>query len=412
MVVSVVEMEANGGRRRLSSRETSPDRVRAGYHHQQQQQKFTRPLRKVQVVYYLSRNGQLEHPHFMELPHLPNQHLRLKDVMDRLTLLRGKGMPALFSWSCKRSYKNGYVWNDLSENDVIYPSDGAEYVLKGSEIIAGCSERFQHLRVSKTLSATHKQYAEADDEEEMEEVDEHDTIEEEQDDNGSNYTANNGTSRSPLSRGASMEGIERVKNPGKARANHHRPMELSMEEDASPPSSSSSDKPTAATAPILRFEDGDSVGEPGSTRNSVLLQFITCGSGAVKGRPATAVGSPLGGGRKSGGLHRGVVSRFASRALEEDELRGVAENPRFRHLPVEDKEYFSGSIVEGSRGPPEPSLKKSNSYNEERSSRLAIGEGMVESEEERVGVRGKCIPGRKKSSGKLQQQQQQQQPKK
>ena len=39
----------------------------------------------------------------------------------------------------KRSYKNGYVWNDLSENDVIYPADGAEYVLKGSEIIAGCS---------------------------------------------------------------------------------------------------------------------------------------------------------------------------------------------------------------------------------------------------------------------------------
>lgn len=25
-----------------------------------------------------------------------------EDVMDRLTLLRGKGMPALFSWSCKR----------------------------------------------------------------------------------------------------------------------------------------------------------------------------------------------------------------------------------------------------------------------------------------------------------------------
>jgi len=31
------------------------------------------------------------------------------------------------------------VWNDLSENDVIYPSDGVEYVLKGSEIFPGCS---------------------------------------------------------------------------------------------------------------------------------------------------------------------------------------------------------------------------------------------------------------------------------
>jgi len=33
-----------------------------------------------------------------------------------------------------RSYRNGFVWNDLAENDVIYPSDCAEYVLKGSEI--------------------------------------------------------------------------------------------------------------------------------------------------------------------------------------------------------------------------------------------------------------------------------------
>jgi hypothetical protein len=38
-----------------------------------------------------------------------------------------------------RNYKNGYVWNDLSEDDVIYPSDGVVYVLKGSEIFPGCS---------------------------------------------------------------------------------------------------------------------------------------------------------------------------------------------------------------------------------------------------------------------------------
>lgn len=95
----------------------------------------------------------------------------MKDVIDRLTVLRGSGMPSLFSWSCKRyflfpfffydldfllllfsssgfshsflqcvrSYKNGYVWNDLSENDVIHPAEGAEYVLKGSEVIEGCA---------------------------------------------------------------------------------------------------------------------------------------------------------------------------------------------------------------------------------------------------------------------------------
>lgn len=41
-----------------------------------------------------------------------------------------------------RSYKNGYVWNDLGENDVIYPSEGAEYVLKGSELIEGCTGNY------------------------------------------------------------------------------------------------------------------------------------------------------------------------------------------------------------------------------------------------------------------------------
>lgn len=31
------------------------------------------------------------------------------------------------------------MWNDLAENDIIYPTEGAEYVLKGSELVEGCS---------------------------------------------------------------------------------------------------------------------------------------------------------------------------------------------------------------------------------------------------------------------------------
>lgn len=31
------------------------------------------------------------------------------------------------------------MWNDLAENDIIYPAEGAEYVLKGSELVEGCS---------------------------------------------------------------------------------------------------------------------------------------------------------------------------------------------------------------------------------------------------------------------------------
>ncbi|KAH9624377.1 hypothetical protein KSS87_011889, partial [Heliosperma pusillum] len=89
----------------------------------------------VPVVYYLSRNGQLEHPHFMEVPLSSPQGLYLRDVIHCLNLLRGKSMAFHYSWSSKRSYKSGYVWHDLGENDYIHPVHGGEYVLKGSEIL-------------------------------------------------------------------------------------------------------------------------------------------------------------------------------------------------------------------------------------------------------------------------------------
>ena len=69
------------------------------------------------------------------------------------------------------------------------------------------------------------------------------------------------------------------------------------------------------------------------------------------------------------------MSRLSARAGadEEDEdaaAGGADTGRRFGHLAVQDKEYFSGSIVEGAggRGTPLPaaSLKRSNSYNEER----------------------------------------------
>ncbi|KAK3028826.1 hypothetical protein RJ639_038653 [Escallonia herrerae] len=152
--------------------------------------------RKVPVIYYLSRNGHIEHPHFVEVPlssskglhlrderwsltriHEPtsqtitplrnklctmitmraqvnelgsgrrsvnysfrpvsmalNKFLFFLDVLKRLNFLRGKGMSDMYSWSSKRSYRSGYVWHDLTEDDLIRPTNGHEYVLKGSEL--------------------------------------------------------------------------------------------------------------------------------------------------------------------------------------------------------------------------------------------------------------------------------------
>jgi hypothetical protein len=34
-----------------------------------------------------------------------------------------------------RSYKNGFVWHDLAEDDLVVPATDGEYVLKGSELV-------------------------------------------------------------------------------------------------------------------------------------------------------------------------------------------------------------------------------------------------------------------------------------
>ncbi|XP_004982117.1 protein UPSTREAM OF FLC [Setaria italica] len=91
--------------------------------------------RKVPVVYYLTRSRHLEHPHFVEVPVASPEGLYLRDVINHLNTVRGKGMAAMYSWSCKRSYKNGFVWHDLAEDDLVLPATDGEYVLKGSELV-------------------------------------------------------------------------------------------------------------------------------------------------------------------------------------------------------------------------------------------------------------------------------------
>ncbi|GJN30549.1 hypothetical protein PR202_gb18862 [Eleusine coracana subsp. coracana] len=436
-------MEAEGRRMGSGRVEASPERGRPVY--ASSRPAPARPMRKVQIVYYLCRNGQLEHPHFMELAQHPHQPLRLKDVTDRLTLLRGKGMPALFSWSCKsshlalhfvwdfsRNYKNGYVWNDLSENDVIYPSDGVEYVLKGSEIFPGCSssDRFQHLRVTDrsptkalALPHTHKQYVDSY----------RDDAAEDPDDDELAYAYH---------RRAAAARLARQEKPlVSARTNRSRPVELPVEETSPPSSTSSDNKPPAASAPqqqqvVRRADQVEPEPEPNRT-GSMLLQLIACGSTA----PAAAAGASGGKCRSEPRRSCGLVSRLSSRAGadeedDDDEVACGELGRRFGRLAVEDKEYFSGSIVGGRRRPghaaagvvaqsgPTHTTRRGNitrafcelaGYTERmrsswsminlsfnfRSSRLGVGSIGEERRDEGMDgdegiIRGRCIPGRKK----------------
>ncbi|KAI3472943.1 hypothetical protein Pfo_031239 [Paulownia fortunei] len=428
-----------GGRRRVC-REMSPERGRVC-----DQPRMMRPtFKKVQIVYYLSRNGHLEHPHYMEVTHLAHQQLRLKDVMDRLTVLRGKGMPSLYSWSCKRSYKNGYVWNDLVENDVIYPSEGAEYVLKGSELIEGCTEKLHHLQVGNVQLGNSQQAGQDSNFQpkrkslaskrrtELEEMvnnqydhlgeDEENAAEEEEYEEKTSYTRST-TPHSRCSRGVSTDEIEEFKQQN---AQKNGPSELSLDCNlfSPPPSTTSSTVSDKANNDTIsnnnnnttskRFEDGDPVGnESLLSRNSMLLSLIACGgSGSFrKTAPPPVVKQsppPCTAARKSGSggnLHKGVVCKAAAKvAVEEDEMiiGCMSENPRFGNLQAEEKEYFSGSIVESiatERIEVEPGLKKSSSHNEERSTMTGLGEAAEEEMENEKGVKGICIP-RKKSSSK------------
>ncbi|PKA59480.1 hypothetical protein AXF42_Ash016504 [Apostasia shenzhenica] len=361
----------------------------------------------------------------MEISHIPNQNLRLKDVIEKLTVLRGRGLPSLFSWSCKRSYKNGYVWNDLSENDVIYPADGAEYVLKGSEIIHSCIgpnslERIQHLQLGngrlRPLPGNTQPLEPEGENEMLEEEQEEDVGKEIVAEAAGHRSASDDTGRrskapnSRCSRGVSTDEIERHHPAAKHINARHTEIPLS---DSSPPSSSSSDKAPAAASGCasFRLEDGDPIADPGLTRSSVLLQLISCGSVAAKARAAGESSSFSGflkssvalGGRNSGGsLRISGASVSVAAAEAEAELQCMSENPsKLGNPQLEEKEYFSGSIAEVGRAAPEPALKKSSSYKEERGSKLGTEEG--EKEEGGV-VRGRCIPGKKRSSAKQQEQ--------
>ncbi|XP_057807077.1 protein SOSEKI 2 [Salvia miltiorrhiza] len=360
-------------------------------------------FKKVQVVYYLSTNGHLHHPHYIEVSHLAHQHLRLKDVLDRLKVLRGKGMPSLYSWSCKRSFKNGYVWNDLGHNDVIYPSEGGEYVLKGSELLVDCTEKLQQLQFGNVQQFQHQEsnlypskrgISAAASKQQMEEQEMMNVDEEEYEE------------KATCSRGVSTDEIEQD-SKHKHKNSPHTELNMDTNSLSSPPSTTSStpsDNPNNEGS--KRFEDVGN--EPMLSRNSMLFNLIACGgSASFRKAAAPPPPPPCTAGRKSCSLHKGVVCKAAKMATEEERLMisYMSENPRFGNSQAEDKEYFSGSIVDSitnDSAANQPVLNKSSSYNQDRCAKAGLGgeEAEEQVKKEKGLLRGKCIPRKKKSSSK------------
>ncbi|CAA2987729.1 Hypothetical predicted protein [Olea europaea subsp. europaea] len=309
--------------------------------------------RKVPVVYYLCRNGQLEHPHFMEVTLSSSEGLYLKDVLNRLNFLRGKGMAAMYSWSCKRSYNNGFVWQDLVENDFIYPAHGQEYVLKGSELpenpfletaspppAGGLDSRRMERRLRNQSCSSidfnlHEYSAYKADSSARAVVD------------GSTQTDDNRRRRRSI-----REAEEKSKEQEPCRNQSREEIEISP-----PPSDSSPE-----TLETLMKADGrvilrqETVNEDlavnnqkARTSSSVLMQLLSCGSNSFKDCGPTQ--------------RLNLISQYKMRLPRGLESSGLTGG--IGRVKLEEKEYFSGSIVE-TKKEEFPALKRSSSYNADR----------------------------------------------
>ncbi|XP_040381801.1 protein SOSEKI 2-like isoform X2 [Oryza brachyantha] len=344
------------------------------------------------VVYYLSRNGHLEHPHFMEVALASPDGLCLRDVIDRLDALRGKGMARMYAWASKRSYRNGFVWHDLADDDYIYPVAGREYVLKGTERLHAIQLPLLDAAAASSCSSGSQETA---------------TSSPPGWDNGGGVARHKKSSGNPTELGEYR--VYKAEDPAAAaadaatqtedgyrsgRGGHQRHAqrgtaaqeELSTEE-TSPPTASTSPE----TLEALIKADGRvmaAVAGGGRTRaSSVLMQLISCGSVSVK----SALASPV--------MPR--TAHYRARPPRHPTLASTTEIPAYRQKIVEDKEYFSGSLVETKRSSPANTsqdlavLRRSSSYNADRAQK-------VEPTTEAVGMHDRCIPRRsrgKKADG-------------
>ncbi|CAG7910541.1 unnamed protein product [Brassica rapa] len=400
-------------RSRDQQQDTSPDRNRIW------SEPRHKPVanRKVPVVYYLSRNGQLDHPHFMEVTLSSGDGLYLKDVINRLNDLRGKGMANLYSWSSKRSYKNGFVWHDLSEEDFISPVQGQEYVLKGSEVLDSCllsnprsllgTTSFRDprsLNPEKNSGdgippAVHRRRNQSWSSIDLSEYKVYKATESSAESarrlaaDASTQTDDRRRRRKPA-----KEEIEEevVKSPAGC---ENQSVELSRDEISPPPSDSSPETLEnlikADGRLILRQNEStndhrtvESLSSGRMRASAVLMQLISCGTMSFKEcGPVLLKDQGL---SLTGGSGCTVTRGTGDNCLE----RAEKELQSFGRVKLEDKEYFSGSLIE-TKKELVPALKRSSSYNADRSSRM----GPTTEKDEEEAVLAKCIPRKPKSVG-------------
>ncbi|CAN1230860.1 Protein SOSEKI 5 [Linum grandiflorum] len=339
-------------------RDPTPDRLRSAPAPVPAHPHNLNDRRVVPVVYYLSRNGHLEHPHFMEVTLSSPQGLYLRDVISRLNSLRGKGIAALYSWSCKRSYRNGFVWHDLAESDFIYPAQGNEYVLKGSELLEPTPSPKSFVESSSTASFRSMKNSPARDRNSSESSSppEYDELQVPNLRRRNQSWSSNDLSECKVYKETVEETeteIEVVSISPPTTDSSPETLEKLMEADRRPILGDGRNNSNPTT------DEGNGGGGSVRTKASaVLMQLISCGSNSFRDCAAEAAKEQSKLALIGGGVPRGAGNHVA-----------VGASKGFRTpvgVRLEDKEYFSGSLIETKKEGEVTALKRSNSYNGDR----------------------------------------------
>ncbi|MBA0790468.1 hypothetical protein Gohar_015116 [Gossypium harknessii] len=345
--------------RKWKERDISPERHKIWIEPKSHPTTTNSSEKKVSVVYYLSRNGQLEHPHFMEVPLSSHHGLYLK-----------------------------------AENDFIYPSHGQEYVLKGSEVLdhsintKSLEVKSSSFRLTKPLESQksenghdfpsirrrrNQSWTSID-------LNEYRVYKAESSSDSARRLAADASTQTDDKRRrrkamVKQTEIEEVQSESQE-LEQNQTSELNREEISPPPSDSSPEtlETLMKADGRLRSCNGGNDDNLNKTAEgcqsgrikapSVLMQLISCGSISFKDCGPSSErdqGFSLIGHYKSR-LPRGAggdCNQVGKDAGTERDIRS------FSRVRLEDKEYFSGSLIE-TKKVEVPAFKRSSSYNADR----------------------------------------------
>lgn len=315
----------------------------------------------------------------------------------------------MYSWSAKRSYGKGFVWHDLTEHDFIYPAHGQEYVLKGSELLdSALSSQPDQIACSNSTNPVPEIQKMSEDREfpvvarrrnqSWSSSDFHEYLVYKAESTGELIgraaadasTQTNDRRRRRKAMRIVFEEDEELredrtiepdcKEPDEVEHSPNRSTEFDRGEISPPPSDSSSEtlgRLMKAGGKVILQPDTISEDPTANIQSSgkskapsVLMQLLYCGSMSFK-QCGPGYGKENGFSLISQHKSRLPRGRCINQVVKDVESPMVEYHGSEERIKPEDKEYFSGSLIELKKEK-FSALKRSSSYNVGRSTKLEL----------------------------------------